>query len=185
VYARHPELFLDPAVLARALSTLGESELVIALRGGEPSRHPRLDELVAIARPFARTLHVETHARWVVDATAESARLIDAIVTYGATMKISFDAMHGMRASMLREVTRRLDAAGAAWVVAITEPDEAEFARARAACEWIADDRIIFQRKVTAHHLLVSPRLGTIGVMGHRDVRPTTRQAFRVVEHAG
>src|SRR5262245_6815867 len=142
VYARYPERFLAPSVLGRELAALGESGLVIALRGGEPSRHPGLADVVRVASRYARTLYVETHGRWVVERTLESLRLVEALAAPEAIVKISFDAMHGMRPALLREAIATLDRAGAAWVVAITEPDDVAFARTRATCDWIADARI-------------------------------------------
>jgi len=182
VYARHPELFLAPWALGRALVALGEPALVIALRGGEPSRHPGLAVLARVASHYARAVYVETHARWAIEPTP----LLPALAAAGAIVKISFDAMHGMRPVQLQRVVAALERAGVAWLVAITEPDDAAFARTRASCGFIADERIVVQRKVTAHHLLFAPRLGTIDVTGERTVRPTARLAFRVVsDHAG
>lgn len=183
VHARHPELFLSPEALERVLEDLGELPGGISLRGGEPSRHPLLAALVEVSRRWATTVWVETHARFLLQPSPLVAEWLRALHHTNAIVKISYDRMHGLKEQQLRVVTEALDRATVRWMIAITEPDHESFARTRAGCAFVPDERVVFQHKVTDHRLLVQPRLGTIDVGGRRRVRPTHRKSLELVDH--
>ncbi len=178
VIEARPELFLLPEVLDRLLGGLDEPALTVALRGGEPSRHPLLAALVEVAARHAQVVWVESHARWVLKEPAWSAGWLETLARTEAVLKISYDRMHALKPATLREITTRLDRSRVAWNVAITEPTEGEFLRARAACPWIPEEYFIFQKKVRNHNELVHPRLGTIDPTGGRADGVTAQPAF-------
>lgn len=166
LYKAKPELFLAPAALEKSLLTLSDAGIkpcTIAIRGGEPSRHPLLSELLTIAHRFAETVFVETHGRWIIENT-ESNELLDSAEKLRTVFKISFDRMHGLSSAQLTEITARLS--NHEWAVAITEKDEKEFLETRAMCAEIPDSKIIFQKKASLLSALIQPTFGIIRIDG-------------------
>jgi hypothetical protein len=166
---RHPELFLKPQALRERLSEITTSiarQLTsVSFRGGEPTRHPRLPELIDVALRFTRQLFVESHGRWALppqDASAGHGALMKALARRRVVLKISFDTMHDMSAQELRDLVRHLDWSSVNWLVAITEPDRARFEGQRASCDWIPDSKIVFQTKAARPSDLYVPPLGVI-----------------------
>ena len=176
----HPELFMSPETLDLAIVDLGERPDGMSLRGGEPSRHPRLAALIEVAARHTHRVWVETHARWLLGNNRFAAEWLSVLVRTGSIVKVSYDRMHSLSEPQLRAVVKALDEARVRWSVAITEPDSASFAATRRECAWIEDERVIFQHKVRDHRLLVEPRLGTIDVAGRHRARPTHKKALEV-----
>lgn len=184
--ADRPDLFLAPARLEEALRTLSSSPdlnlLTIGIRGGEPTRHPAIAEILRdLKRHSTAALFLETHGRWILDESSERAPLFAVLVETGTTVKLSFDRMHGLSAGALQSITRTLAAHGIQFCIAITEPDEATFTAARESCAWIANDRIIFQRKADAKDSLVRPKYAVIRTDGRIFSEVSTRPEFKTV----
>ncbi len=183
VHAQNPELFLSPKALDHALGALAEPVGGLSLRGGEPSRHPLLSELVEVSHRWATTIWVETHARFLLTPSTYAAQWLETFHRTDTIVKISYDRMHRLREQQLRVVVEALEKSAVRWMVAITEPDHDSFLSTRAECAWIADEHVTFQHKVTDHRRLVQPRLGTIDVGGRRQVRPTHRKSLEVASN--
>jgi len=161
-----PHLFLKPESLTLALSHFDGIDSV-ALRGGEPTRHPLLANLIQISSANAQTVYIETHGRWLLDeANAHTEDLLSVIKSTGAVVKLSFDSMHGLAAEDLKVATDRLASRDIGFLVAITEPDEASFQRSLFLCSFIPKNKIVFQNKIFVSEQLIQPKLGVIGVDG-------------------
>lgn len=177
-----PQWFLSVMALEKAFQSLStEADLstrTISVRGGEPTRHPRLFELLKTLR--ARTkgmIYLETHGRWVSSAEVNTV-LLDAIAETNAIVKISFDQMHGLSSAALQEITTSLDQRGVSWCVAITESTDADFARARSQCAWVTNDQIFFQEKARTSEGLVRPTIAAISVEGRISASVAVRTDF-------
>lgn len=165
LFESSPELFLNPNTLERALSSIHGAEIQsIAIRGGEPSRHPLLLDLARISRCYSESVFIETHARWIQDAGAIA--LLESLKSLNVTLKISFDQMHGLSPFVLKTLTSKLEEVGIRFVIAITEFTTDAFSKTRQLCAWLKDEQIIFQRKAVSVSELVRPRLGVIRVDG-------------------
>jgi organic radical activating enzyme len=175
----HPDAYLSPERLGKAFRDLNERDLRVSLRGGEPSRHAQLLDLVATADEFCKETYVETHARWLLTDEPHVAIWLAGFREFQTVVKVSFDRMHSLSHEQLRAITDRLSEAQVRWVVAITEPTAQDFERTRALCPWVPEDKLIFQEKVRDHRLLVEPRLGTVSVDGSRKQRLTTKSAMK------
>ncbi|NSX55807.1 4Fe-4S cluster-binding domain-containing protein [Parasulfitobacter algicola] len=172
--AQHPDMFMQPAALAKALSNLNPTPRSLSLRGGEPSRHPLLADLIRVSADVCETVWVETHARWLAVNDDRRRDWIQTFKQTNAIVKVSFDKMHHLRTDILRDITDVLEAEDLRWMIAITEPDQASFQKTRNRCDWVEDHRITFQEFVTDHRLLVSPPLGTLSVAGRLQTQPTS-----------
>lgn len=175
--SQHPDMFLSPETLATALSNLHPQPRSLSLRGGEPSRHPLLAELIRVSADVCETVWVETHARWLAVDDARRDEWVRVFRETNAIVKVSFDKMHHLRTDVLRQISNVLETEDLRWMIAITEPDEASFDKTRRRCDWIEDRRITFQKFVTDHRLLVSPPLGTLSVAGRLQTQPTSHFA--------
>lgn len=180
-FRERPELFLHAPMLASVLEGMPAIPGGIALRGGEPSRHPGLESLVVTSRRYTDRVWVETHARWLIDPKPRGLRWLEVFRETGTIVKISFDRMHALRREHLSRICDAIDAHEVDWIIAITEPTPAEFATARQGCAWVPDEKVVFQEKVTDHRLLVQPRLGTLDITGNMQKQPTYKEAFRVI----
>ncbi len=180
-----PQWFLSKDALVKAFQVLSSdndlSTRIMSVRGGEPTRHPRLFEILKAVREFTKGLiYLETHGRWVLSAddnSALNAALYGAIADTQAIVKISFDQMHGLSSAALREITTLLDQRGVPWCVAITEGD-ADLIHARSRCDWVANDRIFFQEKARTADGLVRPTIAAISVEGKISTRVSVRADF-------
>lgn len=169
-----PELFLSPSSLASALATLGVSGIaplsVLAIRGGEPSLHPQLEQLLRMVAPNADHIYLETHARWLLAGEGESLSvqallLLEACRQTGVQLKISFDRMHGLSLSSLKEMIRVAEKFQVRWCIAITET-RSQLEEFMKSCSWLPMDRVFFQEKAFAAEELVLPHLGVIHTNG-------------------
>ena len=177
LYRVKPEMFLTSDRLDDVLSGLKSNADSIAIRGGEPSRHPYLTDILRIAHKKAKQVYVETHARWVLDES-QAANILTVCSDLGTTIKVSFDSMHGLSANDLKAITDRLSTAKIQWVVAITENTEDKFLAIRALCPWVLDNRIIFQKKAASLHELIEPRIGIIKLNGNLSRTLTVKSDF-------
>ena len=186
--ADRPDLFLAPVRLEEALRKLptppGTTLQTIGIRGGEPTRHPALPELLRCLARYSPTadLYVETHGRWILDECDERAALLSSLTETRSIVKLSFDRMHGLSATVLQIMTRTIDALGIRFCVAITEPDETSFTAAREACAWIEDDRIIVQKKAGAKDGLVRPKYAVIRPNGRIFSDVSMRPEFKTID---
>lgn len=164
---KFPDLYLSPQQLESSLALIsGGSEVFITIRGGEPSRHPLLGDLVEVARKYGRKTYIETHGQWIDDRSEDSSALLEKIARANIFVKLSFDRMHGMSVERLQTITNILGGLGIQWVVAITERNASDFEVVRATCDFVPDDRIIIQIKAVHSNELFRPRLGVINTRG-------------------
>lgn len=178
--AEKPEWFLTTVALETTLrelhaeSSIAESE--ISVRGGEPTRHPGLPDLLrSLRRSSSGPLYLETHGRW---ALTGSEHLFDVLRETDTIVKISFDQMHGLSPSALKQITESIEREDIRWCVAITEATSEEWAVSRKSCSWVNDDHIIVQRKAYSADALVRPTFGVIHVNGSRSDGVSTRPGF-------
>lgn len=183
LYQAYPELFLKPELLKRTLERIGGSGFsLISIRGGEPTRHPDLEELLLIAAQFANSVVLETHGRWLLlDQIARSEPLLDVIRRSRAHVKLSFDRMHGLGIEDLHFITDVLSWHGINYRVAITEKNEEEFLKIRRLCSWLRDEDIIYQKKAVALSELPTPSVGVVGLDGTLRRTLAVRDSFNSV----
>lgn len=165
---QNPGLFLDLQKL-RNLLIEWNSHLpsLISIRGGEPSIHPTLSNIIYELAQFNSGIVLETHGRWLLEKnTTQFMGLINALVMSKAKVKISFDSMHGIKADDLLEMTKTLSSYGIGYLVAITEKTDEELVSTRMLCSWVKDENIIFQRKAERADELLIPSIGVINVRG-------------------
>ena len=177
LFRTNPEFFLEPSALKSALRTLEHSVPVhtLAIRGGEPSRHPLLPELIAIAATSSSKVILETHGRWILEGGSGANALLQACRDNNVQVKISFDRMHGLAADKLKTIWDLLQAQGLQILVAVTESSEAEFLKTRSLCHWVPESQIIFQMKAKSDADLVRPNVGVINRSGQLSLRLTSR----------
>jgi hypothetical protein len=177
----YPSRYLPADVLAQVITSLsaatGERNLgIIAVRGGEPTLHPCIQDILDVLRPYADTLYLETNGNWILsgnESLLRHCKLRDVIV------KISFDSMHSVTARGLRNMCIALDDFSLRWVVAITEATAADFLATRQRCHWIPQEQIIVQHKVLQLDQLVRPRLGVVHPDGRLTATLSAKPAFR------
>ena len=167
LFNKKKDLFLDPNDLDKILRENPSRAKVISIRGGEPSLHPRLAEILRVATIHSEKVIIETHGRWLLPETMEEySKLIREIQSLGSTVKISFDKMHGLSKDELHQITQLLDWNFIPFLIAITENNEQEFEVARKQCSWIPSEEIIFQKKAFSQNGLIQPRMGVVSVEG-------------------
>jgi len=158
------DMYLPLDALRTALLKLHEKPALVAVRGGEPSLHPQLEDLLATLRNAADHVVLETHGRWIIGS---SQSVLQSLSRLDITIKVSFDKMHGMNAGTLRQTLSHLDQSGISFMVAITEETELEFRNMAAlTSEWLSPSRLIFQKKALTEAELIQPRLGVIDSKG-------------------
>ncbi len=160
-----PHLFLSPDALTSALRSIrphGGKPFAVSIRGGEPSRHPALSSLIEILHPYASTIFLETHGRWI----GRNLIMLNACRMFKIIVAIAFDAMHELPAGAVRDFCRYLDRESVAWRVVITEESQKAFAATRALCDWCSDEQVVYQQKVARSIQLVRPKLGVVRVDG-------------------
>ncbi len=168
LYASSPNLFISPAVMAKTIQNrLGSNKVACtALRGGEPSRHPELGQLLGIAASFSGVVYLETHGRWILQQSEQSLGILQSCSRHAVVVKISFDRMHGLSAAQLRAITDRLTSLDIHFAVAITEVKEELLLKTRSLCDWIPDGQIVFQKKSLDGSDLIVPDFGVMRVDG-------------------
>ena len=165
-----PNLFIKQEALNRALSEIEKPRdakiRLIAVRGGEPTRHPQIAELLRVTAKFCSQLFLETHGRWILSKDEFSKLVLDECFRLGVVIKLSFDKMHGGTNVPLRAMTTKLDELGIQYLIAITESTDAEFQLTRGLCDWVDDSKIIFQKKARKIEDLILPQIGVVRVDG-------------------
>ena len=106
--------------------------------------------------------------------------LLKSIVDNGIIVKISFDKMHGLKAEELQRITHFLNWHDVDFRIAITEPTLADYMATRSLCNFIKDEKIIYQPKAASADELVKPSVGTINVRG--EVKSTLNHKFKITE---
>ena len=138
---------------------------VVSIRGGEPSLHPQLANIIFELSKFNSEIFLETHGRWLLESNKTSyLGLINALSMSNSTLKISFDSMHRLNPVDLNKMTDYLSALNIQYVIAITEKTDTELMATRNLCPWISDDQIIFQHKADKAEELLKPTIGVINV---------------------
>lgn len=177
LYEKQPQLFIGIGAINNAFNNIGGYSNVIAIRGGEPSLHPKLPILLKIASTKGRSVFLETHGRWLLpESIAEYKELIRYIQESRIIVKISFDKMHGLGNEELRKMTDFLESNGIDYRIAITEFSLVDHHHTRSLCLWVSDEKIIYQQMAKSQEDLVKPSIGTINVRG--EVQHTLTHKF-------
>lgn len=165
---QQPNLFLSVSDLEKTIMTWDQSlPETISIRGGEPSLHPQISEILKAIKFFGQKLVFETHGRWLLaEQRSQYESLISSIVSNDAIVKISFDSMHRLAPEKLKEITTFLEDLKIRYLVAVTEMDENSFLSTRSLASWVPNSAFIFQKKAGSADELVKPNLGVINVSG-------------------
>jgi hypothetical protein len=141
---------------------------VTAIRGGEPSTHPNLPALIRVADKYSGKVYIETHGRWLDPAisTTHAEAILDACRDTDATLKISFDRMHGLSSTRLRIILDHVESNRVRWCVAVTEDSIADACEFLAGVSWLTVDNIFLQIKAKRAADLVKPRMAVIASDG-------------------
>jgi hypothetical protein len=178
-------VFLDPhhlwTLLAELSSWVRKPLGIVAIRGGEPTLHPQVHELIAAAAAHALEVYLETHGRWLLqdDVPGRWRELLATLRRTGATLKVSFDSMHGLAVHELAAITAQLDGAGIPYVIAITEATPTAFEVTARVLPSTLSGRLLYQRKATRLSELVCPPLGVISAAGTLTSTLTAKRSFR------
>ncbi len=172
LYELNPDLFLNPQVIETTLQYLTRDTPIlksIAIRGGEPTRHPLLAQILRLASTYSQQVYLETHGGWIDEKTEpapDSNSILSECKRLGTVIKLSFDRMHGLNPERLKKVTHYLTTHSIEWIVAVTEKDLSAFESTTKLYPWISQERILFQRKAAKLSELIRPKLGVINVRG-------------------
>jgi len=178
IFTKRPELFLKTEALSIALDSK-PSVRIASVRGGEPTLHPKIAELLSVTANHAEQVFLETHGRWLIEENfAPYTALLEAIKKNGIIVKISFDGMHGLKAEELQRMTHFLSWHDVEYRIAITEPTLTDYLATRSKCAWISEEKIIYQPKATSSDELIKPTVGTINVRG--ELKATLSHKFNV-----
>ena len=177
LFEKRPELFLSIVGFNRALNELSVFPKVTAIRGGEPSLHPKLAILLKMASVHSAMVMLETHGRWLLPENIKAyGDLVKSIRENRIVVKISFDKMHGLKKDELQIMTDFLVWHEIDYRIAITESSLADFMVTRSQCYWVPDEKIIYQPKASNEIELVKPIIGTINVRG--EIKRTLSHKF-------
>lgn len=182
LFVRSPSLFLQPSDLQLVIDRYtdepnGARAKTVSIRGGEPTRHPKLIELLEILSPSTELIYLETHGRWLLQSSRidiETSRernsgttaLLRALAESQGFVKISFDRMHGLSVSGLQSMISVLDHHSIGWVIAITEATHNQFKQTREQIAFVPNRQIISQTMARSRSELRSARLGILGTDG-------------------
>ena len=165
--------FINLDSLTMALSEIPHVEIV-TIRGGEPSIHPYIDQVLEVVRRKSNFVILETHGRWI----NSNAPLLNVCKNLDIKIKVSFDSMHGLSADQLRDFHKILSNNSIEYFVAITEPTYEEFIATRSLCHWIPNSKIIFQKKAVTLDELIVPKIGVIKVGGELNKTLSVKNDF-------
>lgn len=178
VYESMQGLFLDPDKLSELCFGLEEKVDSISLRGGEPTRHPKLTKIIEIVRTISKQVFLETHGRWITEDESEA--LLKCLSQHGVIVKISFDKMHGLKSSTLEKICNILREKKISYTIAITEKSFADFLFSRRLCHFEEDNsKFIYQKKVKTFANLTSPKVGVVNTNGYLIDSFNTRSSFK------
>lgn len=179
----NPGVFISASVFREALENVvaqnGSRISTLSLRGGEPSMHPEISQLVAITAEFAQEVYLETHGLWIDMQSLTSQTILESCAKFGAKLKVSFDRMHGLDVSRLRRILKAVELSGVQYLVAITEQTEEEYLRVRNLLPELADDSFVFQKRSTTEAGLILPRIGVLRIDGTLKASLSVRESFR------
>lgn len=145
------------------LQVLGNQEnLIIAIRGGEPTLNSQIIEILKIAQMHNRIVYLETNGWWI----EENSPLFQAIVKLNIIIKLSSDSMHrSIPENIARKITL-LKNNGVRVVLAVTE-FQVQAAEVHAAkIEKLVGSPVdwIWQPKVTSSDRLIRPKNAVVTV---------------------
>lgn len=165
LFQSNPSLFLLPERLATVLVALNLAGRNVAIRGGEPTRHPFLTELLQKISSYKVHLCLETHGKWLL-SSADHKTLLSTLAATNTKVKLSFDPMHGTDPDELSVMIDALRRHTVQYSVAITESSYELFLKSLASIQRLAVSEIYFQQKAKSFENLVRPTIGVIGVDG-------------------
>lgn len=178
IYEEMRTLFIDPNDFSEFCSTYQKTMKTLSLRGGEPSRHPKLNEIIEGAKMISEQVYLETHGRWILEDSSYD--LLSTIQKHDVVVKISFDRMHGLRSSTLEKMCEVLKNYQIHYIIAITEESFSDFLFSRQLCYFEKDDAaFIFQKKVKTTSSLVKPRFGILNTKGFLVRNLNTKDSFK------
>ena len=179
LFEKRPELFISVVGLNKAMNELRTWPQVTAIRGGEPTLHPKLPVLLIMASNKSDQVFLETHGRWLLPQNVTAHKeLLQSIKERRIIVKISFDKMHGLKKDELQMMTDFLNWHESNYRIAITESSLTDFMVTRSQCSWVADEKIIYQPKATSQIELINPTIGTINVRG--EIKSTLSHNFEL-----
>lgn len=185
LFIDRPELFLESVKLGKILSEILHAKnskiSIVSIRGGEPTRHPRLDSLVQLISQSADQVFLETHGRWITEPTPTQNLLLLSLAQNYVTVKLSFDSMHGGINLPLGQTIKVLEEKRIDFVIAITESTQQEFLKTRSQCSFVPDSKIIFQQKTTNIKELIKPEIGVVRVNGTLTRTLTAKSTFQIL----
>ena len=97
----------------------------IALRGGEPTLSPYINDILQLSYHFKNT-YLETNGLWILDIE-NYLSLIDKILEYHIIVKLSFDRMHGTLPKTVNEIIKKLEHLNIYFEIAITAKNLNEY----------------------------------------------------------
>ena len=98
-FKERPALYLHRDALLTRLnkiaSTINRRLSSLAFRGGEPTCHPQLPDLIKISLQYTDKLFIESHGRWALstskDTGIDAQHLLTALGQSNVVLKVSFD----------------------------------------------------------------------------------------------
>jgi len=100
---QRPELFVKPEQLKNSLEPLKDKNVrSIAIRGGEPTIHPQLEDVLTIVHSISREVYLETHGKWLLNPVR--AAKLETMSRLGTVVKLSHDPMHDSSEPELRQM---------------------------------------------------------------------------------
>ena len=184
-------LHLSPAMLSNALRALSEPGAqigkTIAIRGGEPTLNPMLPELLPTLQKVGEQLFLETHGRWLISAGIRNDgldTLINSLRESGTTLKISYDRMHAMNPTILRQMTDAADSHGLPWCLAITTATVDELYELCKNIPWVPTSRIVYQPLAKEASELIKAKNSVISADGTTSKSLTHRFIENVVKES-
>ena len=116
----------------------------IALRGGEPTLSPYINDILQSSYHFKNT-YLETNGLWVLDIEKYSS-LVDKILDYNIIIKLSFDRMHGTSPETVNKIIKKLEDLNIYFEIAITAKNLNEYKKIKKELSIPVYIKIYFQK---------------------------------------
>jgi len=120
------KIYLTPQKFLLKLNNIKEKyNKSIALRGGEPTLSPYIDDILKLSYCFKNT-YLETNGLWVLDIEKYSS-LVDKVLDYNIIVKLSFDRMHSSLPKTVNKIIKKLEHLNICFEIAITAKNLNEY----------------------------------------------------------